>query len=79
LQMIVRQGVKTALAGVAIGTATALASTQLMRSLLFGVSAQDPLTFASVAALLILVALFASYIPARRAMQVNPVVALRYE
>jgi predicted permease len=79
LQMIVREGAKTALAGVAIGIAAALVLTQLMRSLLFGVSAQDPLTFASVAILLILVALFASYIPARLAMLVDPVVALRYE
>jgi len=79
LQMIVTEGAKTALAGVAVGIAAALLLTQLMRSLLFGVSAQDPLTFASVAALLIMVALFASYIPARRAMRVDPVVALRYE
>jgi putative ABC transport system permease protein len=50
-----------------------------MRSLLFGVSARDPITFASVAALLILMAFLASYIPARRAMLVDPVVALRYE
>ena len=79
LRMIVTEGAKTALAGVAVGIAAALLLTQLMRSLLFGVSAQDPLTFASVAALLIVVALFASYIPARRAMRVDPVVALRYE
>jgi len=77
--MIVREGAKTALAGVAIGIAAALVLTQLMRSLLFGVSAQDPLTFASVAILLILVALVASYIPARRAMLTDPVVALRHE
>ena len=51
----------------------------MLLSTVFGVSAQDPLTFASVAALLIMVALFASYIPARRAMRVDPVVALRYE
>jgi cell division protein FtsX len=79
LQMVVSEGAKTALAGVAVGIAAALLLTELMRSLLFGVSAQDPLTFASVAALLTFVALLASYIPARRAMLVDPVVALRYE
>ncbi len=79
LQMVLRQGAKTALVGVAIGIAAALGLTELMRSLLFGVSPQDPLTLASVAALLILVALLASYIPARRAMRVDPAVALRYE
>jgi predicted permease len=79
LHMVLSQGAKTALAGVAIGIAIALGLTELMRSLLFGVSAQDPVTFATVAALLILVALLASYIPARRAMLVDPLVALRYE
>ena len=79
LQMILRQGARTALVGVAIGIAAALGLTQLMSSLLFGVSAQDPITFAAAAALLIAVALLASYIPARRAMLVEPVVALRYE
>jgi predicted permease len=79
LQMVLRQAAKTALVGVAIGIAAALGFTELMRSLLFGVSPQDPLTLASVAALLTLVALLASYIPARRAMLVDPAVALRYE
>jgi predicted permease len=79
LQMLLRQGAKTALVGVAIGIGSALGLTELMRSLLFGVSARDPITFASVAALLILMAFLASYIPARRAMLVDPVVALRYE
>jgi predicted permease len=79
MQMLLRQGAKTALVGVAIGIAAALGLTELMRGLLFGVSAQDPLTFVAVAALLMSVALLASYIPARRAMLVDPVVALRYE
>jgi predicted permease len=79
LQMLLRQGARTALVGVAIGIAAALGFTELIRSLLFGVSAQDPMTFAAVAALLILVALLASYIPARRAMLVDPIMALRYE
>jgi predicted permease len=79
LQMVLRQGTRTALVGVAIGIAAALGLTELMRGLLFGVSAKDPMTFAGVAVLLILVALLASYIPARRAMLVDPIVALRYE
>jgi ABC-type antimicrobial peptide transport system permease subunit len=79
LQMLLWQSAKTALVGVAIGIAAALGLTEFMRSLLFGVSAQDPATFAGVAVLLIFVALLASYIPARRATLVNPTVALRYE
>jgi predicted permease len=79
LHMVLRQSAKMALVGVAIGTAAALVLTDLMRSLLFGVSPHDPLTFAAVAGLLIVVALLASYIPARRAMLVDPIVALRYE
>src|SRR5580704_1638669 len=79
LQMVLKHGATMALMGVAIGIGAALVLTRLMASLLFGVSAHDPLTFAAVAALLILVALFACYIPARRAMKVDPIVALRYE
>jgi predicted permease len=79
VQMVLRQGAAMALIGVAIGTGAALGMTRLMANLLFGVTAHDPLTFAAVVALLILVALLACYIPARRAMKVDPIVALRYE
>jgi putative ABC transport system permease protein len=79
LKMILGQGLLLAAIGVVIGVAGAFALTRLMSSLLFGVSATDPLTFAAVSLLLITVALIASYIPARRAMRVDPMVALRYE
>jgi predicted permease len=79
LQMVLRQGAKLALVGVAIGVCAAFGLTQLMRNLLFGVTADDPVTFAAVAVLLVLVALLACYIPARRAMLVDPIVVLHYE
>jgi putative ABC transport system permease protein len=62
-----------------VGIAASLALTRLMAKLLFGVSAYDPLTFLAVACLLVAVALAAAYIPARRAMRVDPMIALRYE
>jgi predicted permease len=77
--MIVRQGLRTVFIGVAIGLVGSLALTRTMQSLLFGVSATDPLTFAAVIVLLVVTALLACYIPARRATRVDPVVALRSE
>jgi len=79
MSMVLKQGAKLALVGVCIGVASAFALARLMTGLLFGVTAHDPLTFGAVSALLILVALLACYIPARRAMKVDPMVALRYE
>jgi len=79
LRMILSEGAKLASAGVAIGLLGALLLTQLLSSLLYGVRARDPLTYVSVAVLLIFVALVASFLPARRATRVDPVVALRYE
>jgi predicted permease len=79
LRLVLGDGAKMALVGVAAGIAAALGLTRLMADELFGVSAQDPLTFAAVAIVLTLVALLACYLPARRAMRVDPMVALRYE
>ncbi|MFY9803858.1 MAG: ABC transporter permease [Candidatus Acidiferrales bacterium] len=79
LRMVLGQGGKIALAGIVIGMIAAFGLTRLMSGLLFSVSSADPATFAAVSALLVLVAIFACYIPARRAMRVDPIVALRYE
>jgi len=79
LRMILGQGGKIALVGIVIGMVAAFALTRLMSGLLFSVSAGDPTTLAAVAGLLVIVALFACYIPARRAIRVDPMVALRYE
>jgi len=79
LKLIVSQGMVLTAIGAGIGLALALAATQLLKSLLFGISATDPLTFVSVVIVLVGVALLACYLPARRAMKVDPLVALRYE
>jgi predicted permease len=79
LRMVLRQGARLAALGVLIGLGASLALTQLMGSMIYGVSATDPLTFIGVAIILTLVALAACYLPARRAMRVDPMVALRYE
>jgi putative ABC transport system permease protein len=79
LQMILRQGLALAVAGAALGLVGALIVSHLMAGLLFGVSPNDPLTFVGVTLVLTGVALAASYIPAMRAMRVDPLVALRYE
>ncbi len=79
LRMVLGRGARIALVGVAIGILAALALTRLIAGMLFGVSPRDPLTLAAVAALLVMVALAACYIPARRATKVDPMRALRWE
>jgi ABC-type antimicrobial peptide transport system permease subunit len=76
-RMVMGQGLGLTLAGIGIGIGGAIALTRVMKSLLFHVSATDPITFAGIALLLILVALAASYIPARRATRIDPMAALR--
>jgi putative ABC transport system permease protein len=79
LRLVIGQGMRPALIGVAIGLASALAITRLLSGLLFGVSASDPRTYLGVALFLTAIVLFACYIPARRAMKTDPVIALRSE
>lgn len=79
LKLVLKQGMALILTGVALGLVAALALTRLMRSLLFGIGATDPQTFIGIALLLVLVALIACWIPARRAARVDPMIALRCE
>jgi putative ABC transport system permease protein len=77
--LVARRGLLLTLAGAAVGIAVAVGVTRYLQTLLYGVQPTDPWTFACIVILLGAVALFASYIPARRAMRVDPMVALRYE
>jgi putative ABC transport system permease protein len=79
LALVIRQGLVLAVTGVVMGLVVSFGLTRWLATLLFGISANDPFTLASVASLFTLVALFACYFPARRAMKVDPMIALRYE
>jgi putative ABC transport system permease protein len=79
LTLVLRQGLLLTVVGVAIGLAAALGTTRLLTTLLFGVTATDPATYAGISALLVVVAIAACWIPARRAIRVDPMTALRYE
>jgi ABC-type antimicrobial peptide transport system permease subunit len=79
LRLVLGEGGKLAVIGVALGVVGALGLTQFLRALLYGITPTDPLTFAVAATLLLVTALFACWIPARRAARVDPIVALRSE
>ena len=79
LRLVLSQGARLTICGVAIGLATGLVLTRFMASILFGVGASDPRIFAGVAIVLTVVALAACYVPARRAMRIDPMAALKYE
>jgi ABC-type antimicrobial peptide transport system permease subunit len=79
LCLVVGYGARIALVGVAIGIVSALLLTRLLRDFLYGVSPADPVTFLAVAAILVFVGLLASYLPARRASRLDPLIALRHE
>jgi putative ABC transport system permease protein len=79
LKLVVRQGMLLTIIGVIVGLGGAFALTRVMSSLMFGVTTKDPITFVAVAALLVVVAFIACFVPARRATKVDPLVALRYE
>jgi ABC-type antimicrobial peptide transport system permease subunit len=79
LRLVLGDGMKLASVGVAIGVVCSLALTRLMAKMLYGVSPSDPVTFLTIAVLLLLIAMAACYVPARRAMRVDPAIALRYD
>jgi putative ABC transport system permease protein len=79
LRLVMGQGMKLALAGVALGLVASVALTRTIKSLLFGVSTIDPVTFAALPLLVMLIGMLACWIPARRATRVDPLIALKYE